>query len=127
MRTRNKTKEQTTTNNRNANGNRPKRGGTETPEPKLPKQSNTPGTPDKLSSTPGGAQTNANNNTTPNKKSKALSNTKSLEVKHETPHKRKRHEGKFILFRSNTKYLRSSIMEMNNFRLKTFFEYLLIY
>lgn len=98
MRTRNKTKEQTTTNNRSANGNRPKRGGTETPEPKLPKQSNAPSTPDKLSSTPGGVQTNTNNNnnnTTPSKKSKALSNIKSLEVKHDTPHKRKRQDGEY--------------------------------
>lgn len=96
MRTRNKTKEQTT-NNRGGSGNRPKRGGTETPEPKPSKQPNTPSTPDKLNSTPGGVQTNNtgttninNNNTTPSKKNKASTNTKSSEVKADTPHKRKR-------------------------------------
>lgn len=93
MRTRNKTKEQTT-NNRSGNGNRPKRGGTETPEPKPPKQPNAPSTPDKLSSTQTGIQTN--NNTTPSKKNKALTNTKSSELKSDTPHKRKRQDGKYI-------------------------------
>lgn len=108
MRTRNKTKEQTT-NNRGGSGTRPKRGGTETPEPKPSKQPNAPSTPDKLTSTPGGVQTNNttttninnnnNNNTTPSKKNKASANTKSSDVKADTPHKRKRQQdGKNALF-----------------------------
>lgn len=100
MRTRNKTKEQTT-NNRGGSGTRPKRGGNETPEPKPTKQPNAPSTPDKLTSTPGGVQTNNttstninnnNNNTTPSKKNKVSANSKSSEVKADTPHKRKRQQ-----------------------------------
>lgn len=89
MRTRNKTKEQTT-NIRSGSGNRPKRGGNETPEPKAPKQSTAPGTPDKQTSAHGGVLTN--NNGTPNKKNKALTSTKSSEAKVDTPHKRKRQQ-----------------------------------
>lgn len=94
MRTRNKAKEQTTT-SRGGSGSRPKRGGTETPEPKAPKQTNAPGTPDKQSPASGGVHSNNNNNnnnTTPSKKNKSAANSKHSEVKNDTPHKRKRQQ-----------------------------------